>query len=96
MVFGSTSPLGYVFISEVVESKVRGRFTFSLTILYVLGKIYLVSLCFIFLNDYQSGNWRGLIKFNTIPVFICFLGSMFYIKETVRYSMAKGKYSEAF
>lgn len=52
IVFGTTTPLCAVMISEIVEAKYRGRLTFSLTLVYVLGKVYLVILCFIFLDDY--------------------------------------------
>lgn len=85
VVFGTTSPLGYVFITEVAVAKFRGRFAFSLTLMYVAGKAYLVFLCFFFLDDYTSGNWRGLIRFNGLPVLICFILSILFLNETIRY-----------
>lgn len=48
-VFGVAQPLGYIFITEVVVSEYRGRYGLALTLLYVLGKLYLVCLCFYFL-----------------------------------------------
>jgi len=92
VVFGVTSPLGFLFISEVSVTKYRGRFSFSMTIMYVAGKVYLVLLCFIFLDSYSSGNWRGLIRFNGIPIGISFLCSIFFLNETIRYYLNKGKY----
>lgn len=94
--FGTTSPIGYVFITEVSVAEYRGRFAFSLTLMYVAGKAYLVLLCFFFLDDYTSGNWRELIRFNGLPVLTCFILSLFYLKETVRYYLSKGYYTEAF
>ena len=67
-----------------------------MTIMYVAGKIYLVLLCFIFLDGYSSGNWRGLIRFNGIPIGISFLCSIFFLDETIRYYLNKGKYQKAF
>ncbi|CAD8146111.1 unnamed protein product [Paramecium octaurelia] len=96
IVFGTTSPLGYVFITEVAVAKYRGRFAFSLTLMYVAGKAYLIFLCFFFLDDYTSGNWRGLIRFNGIPVLLCFILSILYLKETIRYYLNKGQYTVAF
>lgn len=96
IVFGTTSPLGYVFITEVAVAKYRGRFAFSLTLMYVAGKAYLVFLCFFFLEDYTTGNWRGLIRFNGIPVLLCFILSIIYLKETIRYYLNKGLYTVAF
>lgn len=85
IVFGTSYPLGYIFISEVTESKYRGRFGYSMGVLFVIGKIYLALLCIFYLNDFTSGNWRGLIRVNGIPVAISFILSLFFLKETVRY-----------
>jgi hypothetical protein len=65
-------------------------------LLYNLGKLYFVLLCYIFLNDYESGNWRELILFNSLPVFLCFAGTVFLISESPRFILAHGRYSEAF
>lgn len=50
MVFGLTYPLAYIYMSEVSISQNRGRMSFSLGLMYVLGKIYLVLLFFYFLK----------------------------------------------
>lgn len=92
LVFGTTCPLGYIFISEVTEAKYRGRFSFGLSLLYIFGKIYFVFLCFFFLDSYTSGNWRGLIRFNGIPITAAFILSLFFIKETIRYHLNKEEY----
>lgn len=55
--YGTTYPLGFVYISEVTVAKYRGRFALSVSLIYVFGKIYFVLLCFIFLDSYNSGNW---------------------------------------
>lgn len=64
--------------------------------MYVAGKVYLVFLCFFFLDDYTSGNWRGLIRFNGLPVLVCFLLSIIFLNETIRFYLNKGMYFRAF
>lgn len=96
VVVGATNPLGYVYVTEVAVTKYRGRFAFSMTLMFVAGKIYLVALCFIFLDDYTSGNWRELIRFNSVPLIVCFLSSLVFLRETIRYYLNKGHYATAF
>ncbi|CAK77301.1 unnamed protein product (macronuclear) [Paramecium tetraurelia] len=96
VVFGTSYPLGYVFITEVSEPKYRGRFAYTMGLLFVIGKIYLAILCFFYLEDYTSGNWRGLIRVNGIPVALTFLFSLLFLKETVRYYLNRGKYQIAY
>ncbi|CAD8074836.1 unnamed protein product [Paramecium sonneborni] len=96
IVFGTSYPLGYVFITEVSEPKYRGRFAYTMGLLFVVGKIYLAILCFFYLDDYTSGNWRGLIRINGIPVALAFIFSLFFLKETVRYYLNRGKYQIAY
>ena len=61
----------------------------------VLGKIYVIFLCYIFLDDYTTGNWRNLLRFCSIPAFISLVGTLL-LQETIRFSLNKGRYSEAF
>lgn len=96
LVFGTTCPLGFIFISEVTEAKYRGRFSFGLSLLYIFGKLYFVFLCFFFLDSYTSGNWRGLIRFNGIPITSAFVLSLFFVKETIRYYLNREEYQTAF
>lgn len=96
IIAGTTRPLGYIVISEITVSNKRGRYSFSLTLIYIFGKIYLIILCLIFLDDFTTGNWRGLFLINAFPSFICFILSIFLLRETTRYILNKGKYSLAF
>ena len=90
LVFGTTCPLATIFVIEITEAKYRGRYQYSLTLLYIFGKIYFVCLCFVFLEDYTQGNWRGLMRFNGIPILLAFIFALFFLKETVRYSLSRG------
>ena len=62
----------------------------------VMGKLYVIFLCYIFLDDYTTGNWRNLLRFCSIPAGISFLGTVFYLQETFRFSLIKGRYRDAF
>lgn len=42
VVYGSTYPLGFIFISEITVASYRGRFNLGLSLIYVVGKIYIV------------------------------------------------------
>jgi len=95
-IFGFTLPLSYVIVCEIVLAAKRGRIGTILAIFYNFGKIYFVMLCYIFLDDYQSGNWRGLILFNSIPVFFCFIGTILYVTESPRFVLANEQYFESF
>ncbi|CAD8110414.1 unnamed protein product [Paramecium sonneborni] len=96
LVFGITYQLGFIILSEITEAKFRGRFSFSISLLFVLGKIFLIILCFIFLDSMESGNWRGLMRFNGIPLTIASLLSFIFLKETIRYQLNLGQFDQAF
>lgn len=90
IVYGATYPLGYVIISEVTESKYRGRFANAISLIYILGRIYLVCLCYLFLENYKEGNWRGLLRVNIFPFVVALLFSLILVKETIRYYLNNG------
>lgn len=96
IVFGMTSPICYVMISEVAQSNQRGRDGLVVTLLYVLGKIYFIVLCIIFLEDYDKGNWRALTIVNGIPFLMTFLLSFIIVRETARFRLINGEYCKAF
>lgn len=96
LVFGTTIPISFVVVTEIALAKVRGRVGYTLTLLFISGKLYLVILCFFFLEDYSSGNWRGLIRFNGIPVIVAFIGSLLILRDTARFYLNKGHYKKAF
>ena len=82
-------------ITEIVPKSKRGMFIVLLQFIYILGILYLIGSCFIFLQDYDHGNWRMLLLVNAIPAFLCFIGSIFILKESPRYYLVIGKYDKA-
>jgi MFS family permease len=96
VLIGYTMPLSSILLSETSPKEVRGRYLVWLHFFYQCGKIYLICLCFIFLEDYSHGNWRSLILFNVIPSTICFVFSIILLNESPRLYLVHHEYKEAF
>lgn len=59
--YGALIPLNFIILSEITPLKVRGIFLVALPIFYLLGVYYMVGLCYIYLDNYHEGNWKGLL-----------------------------------
>lgn len=84
VLFGLTIPLSSTLLSETSPKDLRGRYLVYLHFFYQVGKIYLICLCFIFLEDYSHGEWRKLILINVIPSTLCFICSIVMLEESPR------------
>ncbi len=51
---------------------------------------------FIFLDNYEEGNWRGIFILNSIPALVCFIGSLCFLNESPRFYLSKKRYEECF
>lgn len=96
LLFGLTLVIPSILITELVTKMWRGRFIIITFATYEIGKIYLICLCFIYLEDYETGNWRGMILVNVWPALIVFFGSLFFLYESPRLHLIKEKFSKAF
>jgi hypothetical protein len=52
--------------------------------------------CEIFLDSFDSGDWRSLLRFNTIPALLCVLGGYFLLRESPRLYVARGDFERGF
>ena len=94
---GFLFPLVATFLIEVTPIKNRGRYMVLIQISLNLGHIYGILMAKSFLSsDLKSGNWRIVIIFCTIPGVIAFVLSYFFLKESPRYLLVVGKFTEAF
>jgi MFS family permease len=59
-IIGLTLPIGIIIITEITPKHIRGRALVIIQGTIILGKIYLLLLSLIFLDDLESGNWRAL------------------------------------
>ncbi|CAD8208345.1 unnamed protein product [Paramecium octaurelia] len=96
VIFGTTIPLGHVVISEIVPAKIRGQIMTIVATVFIIGKIYCTGLQMVFLDDYKSGHWRMLLIVNSIPLFLCFVSSLIYLRESPRYYFTKQNYDQGF
>ncbi|CAD8128532.1 unnamed protein product [Paramecium sonneborni] len=96
VIFGTTIPLGHIVISEIVPAKIRGQVMTIVATVFIIGKIYCTGLQMIFLDDYKSGHWRMLLIVNSIPLLLCFISSLIYLRESPRFYFTKQNYDQGF
>jgi len=51
-------------------------------------------LAYFFLVSLTQGNWMGMALCNSIPCFLCLIGSIYYIRESPRFLIGCGKIQE--
>lgn len=56
--------------------------------------MWMLLLAFIFLDSIAKGNWRAIAVTNSIPCFICLIGSVLYLHESPRFLISQGKILE--
>mgnify|MGYP001811061349 FL=1 len=95
MALGSATPLPHVLLAEIIEVRFKARFVYCLNFAYLTGKFYVIFLCFIFLQNFDEGNWRGLLLVTSLPLLISFLSTI-TLKETPSFLLSKEKFIEAF
>lgn len=79
-------------VSETVPMKTRGIYIVLLQLIYIVGILYLVLMCFFFLDDFNSGDWRNLLRANAVPATICLVGSIVFLRDSPRLFVAQGDF----
>ena len=64
--------------------------------MYIFGVLYLTGCCYIFLDSFSSGNWRGLLRAISVPALISLSGTILFLRESPRLHIAQGKYRLGF
>lgn len=95
-IFGTTIPLGHIVITEIIPANIRGSIMTFVATIFIVGKIYSTLLCMCLLNGFDNGHWRILVGLNSIPLLLCCIGSIIYVRESPRYYLCKNLYEEAF
>jgi MFS family permease len=90
--FGISMPISQVIVGEIVPLKIRGRYIVLLQLIYIFGILYLQISCILFLKSFDSGNWRGLLRLNTLPGFFCLFLTLLFLRESPRLLIAKGSF----
>lgn len=55
-----TIPIGILYMTEIVPKDIRGRCLILIQSAFLLGKLYLLLLGIVFLDDLSHGNWRAI------------------------------------
>lgn len=90
LLFGASIPISMVIIGEIVPTKYRGMYIVNLQVVFTIGKLYIIACAYIFLEDFEHGNWEDMMIFNSMPALICFVGSIFALQESPRYLLSSG------
>ena len=95
LAIGGAAPLPYVILGEIIEVRFKARFVYCLNFAYLTGKLYVIFLCYIFLKNFEDGNWRGLLLATSLPLLISFIATI-TLKETAAFLLHKERFNEAF
>lgn len=88
LAFGVTIVLTTSMFAESSPMKHRGKGLLFLNFCVSLGKFYGVILACIFLNDFSSGNWKGMMFASCLANIFVLYGSIFMMYESPRYLIA--------
>ena len=96
LLVGFFGPLGATMITELTPKNSRGKFMALLTASMVIGELYGSLIAYFFLTNLSTGDWRVLIILCTVPGVFSWILSLVYLKESPRYELIRGHYTEAF
>jgi MFS family permease len=94
MIDGFFSPLAYTYMAEMTPTAHRGKYMILLGINYTIGEIIACVIAIVTLDNFNTGNWHALLAWSTFPALLAFIASIFFLEESARYNMSKGKYQE--
>lgn len=93
---GLISNLSAVYLSEITPKDIRGRVLVFFQLFYTFGELLTILFAYIFLNNFNSGNWRAMAAWSSIPSIITFLFCFIFMSESPRYLLVKKQYDDFF
>lgn len=96
LVFGVSWPICFIIAGEIVPVQIRGRYLVMLQLIYIMGILYLIIQCAIYMDSLSSGNWRVMLRINILSPIISLLGSYYFLEESPRFYIMKGEYDVGF
>ena len=96
IVVGFIWPIGFSLLTEYCPIDKRGKYLNIFQLFYPIGETLAVVLAMMTLTNLQSGNWRILLGFSSIPAIISYLFCYYYIDESARFELQVGNYENAF
>ncbi len=92
MMIGCTIPIAPTYITEISPAEYRGKGQVFIQAFFVMGMGYAMILAKIFMTDINTANWNSLLFYGALPSLVVFLGTLFFLDESPRFLIAKGKY----
>lgn len=93
---GIISPLSATYMCEITPIKLRGKMLIFTGTFFTVGELITCMIAYLFLDTFDSGNWRALVMWSAVPGVLTFILCCCYLEESPRYLLAFQKYDEAF
>ena len=93
---GFYSPIGFTYILEIIPPSVRGKMITIGCSMVFLGQLLACTIGLFTLDSLESGNWRALTLWTTVPAVISILLNPLFLDESIRYLLIKGQFEKAF
>jgi putative MFS transporter len=90
--FGLTIVLTTSMYSEIVPTYYRGKGLLLINFCVSLGKVLSLILAYIFLDNFNEGDWKSMMMASSLPSLIVVAGAYFRMYESPRFLLAKGSY----
>jgi len=94
LIIGFTLPLAPSFASELTPVNIRGRGVVFVNFFFSIGSFYAVIVGKFCLDSLNSGNWRAMLIWCSLPSLIVWIGTLIFIKESPRYLIAINRIQE--
>jgi len=89
IIYGLSLPLTTSMMCEITPMSIRGKLLIIINFFVSVGKMFGVIIAFICLKNFNEGNWRLMFFISSLPSIAVFFGSIFIIKESARWLVAK-------
>ena len=96
IVVGFFSPLIITLLVEITPTNVRGKFMMLFWVFYSLGGLITIFIAMIVLDSLEHGNWHLLLAWSSVPAFIAWIGSIYFLDESPRHQLVLGHITNAF
>lgn len=94
--FGLTIALTTSMFSEIVPTSYRGKGLLLLNFFVSIGKVFSVILAYMYLDNFNQGNWKGMMVASSFLSLMVFAGGCFFMYESPRFQLARGLYQQSF
>ena len=94
LIIGFTLPLAPSFASELTPVNIRGRGVVFVNFFFSIGSFYAVIVGKFCLDSLNSGNWKAMLIWCSLPSLVVWIGTLIFIKESPRFLIATNRIQE--